>query len=81
MLFLGNIIVTDVWKMLADRTQNPRVIAYVQRLVTLTVWISTARGAALIFAACNAVPESYWRYSRRWHFWGTATIVNPLANL
>jgi uncharacterized membrane protein len=81
MLFLGNIIVTGVWKVLADRTQNPRVIAYAQRLVTLTVWISTAGGAARIFAAGNAVPESFWRYCRRWHFWGTATIVIPLANL
>jgi Predicted integral membrane protein (DUF2269) len=38
-LFLGNIIVTAVWKMLADRTREPRTIAYAQRLVTVTDWI------------------------------------------
>jgi uncharacterized membrane protein len=47
-LFLGNIIVTGVWKVLADRTGEPRVIAYAQRLVTLTDWIFTAGGVALI---------------------------------
>jgi uncharacterized membrane protein len=35
-LFLGNIIVTGVWKVLADHTGEPRIIAYTQRLVTLT---------------------------------------------
>ena len=47
-LFLGNIIVTGEWKVLADRTGEPRVIAYAQRLVTLTDWIFTAGGVALI---------------------------------
>jgi uncharacterized membrane protein len=31
-LFLGNIIVTAVWKALADQTGEPRTIAYAQRL-------------------------------------------------
>jgi uncharacterized membrane protein len=35
-LFLGNIIVTGVWKVLADNTGDPRTIAYAQKLVTLT---------------------------------------------
>lgn len=30
-LFLGNIIVTGVWKVLADRTGEPRTVAYAQR--------------------------------------------------
>jgi uncharacterized membrane protein len=47
-LFLGNIIVTGVWKALADRTRDPRTIAYAQRLVTLTDWIFTAGGVTLI---------------------------------
>ena len=45
-LFLGNIIVTAVWKVMADRTGDPRIIAYAQRLVTLTDWIFTAGGVA-----------------------------------
>jgi uncharacterized membrane protein len=47
-LFLGNLIVTAVWKTLADRTKSPPVVAYAQRLVTVTDIAFTAVGAALI---------------------------------
>ena len=47
-LFLGNIIVTGVWKLLADRTGEPRIVAYAQRLVTVTDWCFTAGGVVLI---------------------------------
>jgi uncharacterized membrane protein len=47
-LFLGNLIVTALWKTLADQTRDPRVIAYAQRLVTITDVAFTATGAALI---------------------------------
>jgi uncharacterized membrane protein len=47
-VFLGNIIVTGVWKLLADRTGEPSVVAYAQRLVTVTDWIFTAGGVVLI---------------------------------
>ena len=47
-LFLGNIVVTAVWKALADRTRSPAVVAYAQRLVTITDFAFTAPGAALI---------------------------------
>ena len=40
-LFLGNIIVTALWKVQADRTRDPRIIAFAQRLVTLTDWVFT----------------------------------------
>jgi uncharacterized membrane protein len=41
-VFLGNIIVTGMWKVLADCTGEARVIAYAQRLVTITDWAFTA---------------------------------------
>ena len=47
-LFIGNIVVTAVWKSLADRTKEPAVVAYAQRLVTVTDIAFTATGAALI---------------------------------
>jgi uncharacterized membrane protein len=47
-IFLGNIVVTAVWKLLADRTRSPEVVAYAQRLVTVTDVAFTATGAALI---------------------------------
>ena len=50
-LFLGNIIVTGWWKNMADRTKNAQIIAFAQRQVTLTDYIFTAGGAAILFAA------------------------------
>ena len=47
-VFVGNLVVTAVWKTLADRTREPHVVAYAQRLVTLTDFAFTATGAALI---------------------------------
>lgn len=54
-LFLGNVIVTALWKTLADRTGDARTIAFAQRLVTLTDWIFTAGGVALILASGYAM--------------------------
>ncbi|MEQ8286799.1 DUF2269 family protein [Thalassospira sp.] len=47
-LFLGNIIVSAVWKMQADRTRNPVIIAFACRLVNMTDLLFTAFGSALI---------------------------------
>ncbi|MHC8492969.1 DUF2269 family protein [Thalassospira sp. SM2505] len=47
-LFLGNIIVSALWKTQADRTQNPVVIAFACRLVNMADLFFTAFGAALI---------------------------------
>ena len=47
-IFLGNFIVTTLWKALADRTGQPAVIAYAQRLVTVTDISLTATGALLV---------------------------------
>jgi uncharacterized membrane protein len=58
-LFLGNIIVTAVWKMLADRTKNPPVVAYAQRLVTVTDIAFTATGAALIIIAGQVMAREF----------------------
>ena len=48
-LFLGNIIITGWWKFMADKTKNPQVIAFAQRQVTLTDFVFTAGGAAILF--------------------------------
>jgi uncharacterized membrane protein len=58
-LFLGNIVVTAVWKMLADRTQSPPVVAYAQRLVTITDIAFTATGAALIIVSGQVMAEDF----------------------
>lgn len=47
-LFVGNIIITGWWKVMADRTRHPAIIAYAQRQVTLTDFVFTAGGSALV---------------------------------
>ena len=56
-LFLGNIIVTAVWKVLADRTKSPAVVAYAQRLVTRTDIAFTATGVILILVSGQVLAE------------------------
>lgn len=58
-IFLGNIIVTAVWKVLADRTRNPAVIGYAQRLVTVTDIAFTATGAALIAVSGQMMADRF----------------------
>jgi len=66
-LFLGNIIVTGWWKNLADRTKNPQIIAFAQRQVTLTDYVFTAGGAAILFVAGSAnVAMHGLSYSSKW---------------
>ena len=71
-IFMGNIIVTALWKAMADRTREPKVVAFGQRLVTLTDFVFTGMGAALVLitglvmAATSAEP--LWKMS--WLIWG-----------
>lgn len=47
-ILVGNVTVTAFWKVFADRTADPGVVAFGQRLVTLTDWIFTVGGIVLI---------------------------------
>lgn len=47
-LLVGNVTVTAVWKVFADRTHNAVVVAFGQRLVTITDWFLTGVGIALV---------------------------------
>lgn len=46
-LLVGNVTVTAVWKVFADRTREPRTVAFAQRLVTGTDWAFTGTGIVL----------------------------------
>jgi len=48
-LFIGNIVVTALWKMMADRTNNTVIVAYAQKLVTISDFVFTATGALLVY--------------------------------
>lgn len=47
-LLLGNVTVTSIWKLYADRTRDPVVVAFAQRLVTITDWFFTVWGIVLL---------------------------------
>ena len=49
-LLIGNVTVTAVWKVFADRTRNASIVEFSQRLVTGTDWVFTGGGIVLIVA-------------------------------
>jgi len=71
-IFLGNIIVTGWWKVMADKTRNPVIVAFAQRQVTLTDFIFTLGGALLVLGAGigNAELHGMDYYSIKWLAWG-----------
>lgn len=76
-VFVGNIIVTGLWKAMADRTREPKVVAFGQRLVTVTDIAFTAVGAGLVlvtgFLMANAFGQEVWNLV--WVRWGLALFV------
>jgi len=76
-LFLGNIVVTGWWKVMADRTRDPRVVAFAQRQVTLTDWVFTAGGVALVLASGlgNAYLHGISIPQHPWLAWGLALFT------
>ncbi|HXU93240.1 MAG TPA: DUF2269 family protein [Gallionella sp.] len=83
-LFLGNIIVTGWWKLMADRHGDPLVVAFAQRQVTLTDYVFTAGGVMLVIigAMGNAMTSSsdlsflhtYWMAWGLWLFVASGAI-------
>ncbi len=73
-VFLGNIIVTGWWKVMADRHGDARVVAFAQRQVTLTDFVFTAGGVALLLLGGlgNAMngPMDYSFLDTAWLAWG-----------
>ncbi len=76
-LFLGNIIVTGVWKAFADRTRNAEVIAFAQRLVTLTDWAFTLSGVVLILVGGYgmAAAAGYDLRGTSWLLWAQGAFL------
>ena len=71
-LLLGNIIVTAWWKIMADRTRDPKIIAFAQRQVILTDWVFTAPGALITILAGDTMAYGFmsntWKIA--WLVWG-----------
>lgn len=73
-MLLGNVTATAIWKFFADRTGDPRVVAFAQRLVTITDWWLTFWGVILTIGGGYAMAWiaglDLWATS--WLFWGQA---------
>jgi len=71
-LFVGNIVVTALWKAMADRTKAADIIAFAQRLVTITDFAFTGIGAALVLVTgllmAGTYDASWWKVG--WIAWG-----------
>jgi uncharacterized membrane protein len=76
-LFLGNIIVTGVWKMMADRTREPSTIAYAQRLVTITDWVFTPGGIVFILIGAYGMVAvgGLDPFGATWLIWGQGLFI------
>ena len=63
-LFVGNMVVTALWKTMADRTRRPEIVAFAQRLVTTTDFVFTGFGAGLVLATglmmARVFGERFW---------------------
>ena len=75
-IFVGNIVVTAWWKVMADRTRDPKIVAFAQRQVSLTDWVFTFTGVVLVGvggianASLHGMP-----ISTPWIAWGTALFA------
>ncbi len=75
-IFLGNIIVTAWWKAMADRTGEPRIIAFAQQQVTRTDFVFTLGGVVLLaIGGYGMIPHGPWEFGTYWVFWGQLLLI------
>ena len=70
-LLVGNVTVTACWKFYADRTRDPVIIRFSQRLVVITDWAFTGWGIGLTiiggYGAAGVAEIDPWRTG--WVLW------------
>lgn len=75
-LFLGNISVTALWKVMSERSRRPEVVAFGQRLVTVTDFVFTLPGAALILVTGHLMAGGHAAiFSTPWLTWGWSLFI------
>ena len=75
-LFLGNIIVTAFWKTFANFSNDWRVIAFSQKLVTYTDIFLTTLGVLIIAVTGMLMAQQYANYLHiRWIAWGISLFI------
>ena len=76
-LFLGNVIVTGWWKYMADRTRDPKIIAFAQRQVSLAGYIFTL-GSVLIILISGIISiliSDMTFLQTKWVTWGLGLFI------
>ena len=76
-VLIGNVTVTAFWKVFADRTGDPRLIAHAQHMVSVTDWTFTLSGIALIYGGGfgAAWVAGMNPFSPGWLLWGQALFA------
>ena len=76
-LFVGNITVTALWKTAADRTGNPVIVAWSQRLVRVTDRAFTVPGILLLLGdgLVMALERGPLVYHSVWVMWGVTLLL------
>jgi uncharacterized membrane protein len=71
-VLVGNVTVTAVWKTFADRTGDAKIVAFAQRMVTITDIGFTLLGIALIYGGGfgAALTGGVSPFGTRWLLWG-----------
>ncbi len=76
-IFVGNIVVTAFWKVMTDRTREPNIVAFGQRLVNLTDFLFTSVGAFILLITglmmAHTLNEEIW--SIPWVAWGLGLFL------
>ncbi|NJO53953.1 MAG: DUF2269 family protein [Bacteroidales bacterium] len=80
-LLVGNVTITAFWKAFADRTGNPAVIAFGQRLVTITDFVFTAAGIVLVYVGGvgAALTLGLHPFEPGWLLWGQILFLSSGA--
>lgn len=69
-LFIGNIIVSAFWKVLADRTRSFPVASFATRLVNVTDVVFTGLGVALLLVTGHLLAANYGGVlAQAWILW------------
>ena len=77
LIFVGNIIVTAFWKVMADRTREPNIVAFGQRLVNLTDFLFTSVGAFILLITGLMMANTFNEeiLSIPWVAWGLGLFL------
>jgi uncharacterized membrane protein len=73
-LFLGNIIVSALWKVMADRSGSVPVARFAVRLVNLTDGVFTGVGVTLIAITGHLMAPAWGGLDRTW-IWTSYTLL------